>query len=149
MSKPRRTVPATELRVHLGEALRALEHEDLVIEKGGVPVAVLTTYAAASGPATAESLYDRAVSKRAEPGGLERMELALSAGWVGIDADEWIERVYRERDEGVGLSRYYSLDEEGDLHADERDVSGGQRRVYRRPVPATRVADEPDTTYRA
>ena len=41
MGKPRRTLPATELRVHLGEALRALEAEDLVIEKGGVPVALL------------------------------------------------------------------------------------------------------------
>ena len=42
--KEKRRLPATELRVRLGEALRSLEDGDIVIEKGGVPVAVLSRY---------------------------------------------------------------------------------------------------------
>ena len=42
--KKRTTVSATDLRVNLGAMLRRLEAEDLVVEKGGVPVAVLSRY---------------------------------------------------------------------------------------------------------
>ncbi len=41
MKAKKRVVPATEARVHLGELLRALAREDVIIEKGGVPVAAL------------------------------------------------------------------------------------------------------------
>lgn len=47
--KKRATVSATDLRVRLGEMLRRLEGEDLVIEKGGIPVAVITRYQRGSG----------------------------------------------------------------------------------------------------
>ncbi len=151
MNKPRRILPATELRVHLGEALRALEAEDLVIEKGGVPVAMLIKYrseAEAAAPAAAGE-YERALSHRAEPGSWERMDAAMGSGWAGIEPEEFAANVYRWRAEGA-QPRHFSFDEpEAEDDADERGVPGRQRRLYPRRAPGKRVADGDDSGYSA
>jgi antitoxin (DNA-binding transcriptional repressor) of toxin-antitoxin stability system len=143
MSKPRRTLPATELRVHLGEALRALETEDLVIEKGGVPVALLIKYrseAEAVAPA-ASGEYERALSHRAAPGGWQRMDAVMASGWAGIEPEEFAADVYRWRAEGA-QPRHFSFDEpEREDDADERGVPGRQRRLHPRRPQGKRVAD--------
>jgi antitoxin (DNA-binding transcriptional repressor) of toxin-antitoxin stability system len=144
MKKPRRILPATELRVHLGEALRSLEAEDLVIEKGGVPVALLIKYRAETEepePAR-EAEYERAVAKRAEPGGRERMDAVMASGWAGIEAEELAANVYRWREEGA-TGRFYSLDEPAEAEDDERQVPDRQRHLYPRRAQGKRVA-EPD-----
>jgi antitoxin (DNA-binding transcriptional repressor) of toxin-antitoxin stability system len=152
MSKPRRTMPATEFRVRLGEVLRSLDREDIVIEKGGIPVAVLTAYRppaadTAGRPADAgiESEYDRAVSKRAEPRGWELMDEAMAAGWAGIEPDELVANVYRWREEGQ-TSEFRSWDDRSapmEVAADGGEVPAGQRYMYpRRKRPGqARVAD--------
>jgi len=112
MSKPRRTIPATELRVHLGEALRALEAEELVIEKGGVPVALLIKYRSeteAAGPPAAGE-YERALSHRAEPASWRRMDAVMASGWAGVEAEELVANIYRWRAEGAE-PRHFSFDE--------------------------------------
>ncbi|MDE3096454.1 MAG: hypothetical protein KGK07_10720 [Chloroflexota bacterium] len=146
--RKRKGIPATEVRVHLGEALKAVEEEDLVIEKGGVPVAILTKYVPAGEASMAVATeYERAVSKRAEPGGIERMTAAMARGWAAIDADEFIEDVYRAREEGAS-NREVTLDgDEGE--ADEGELPDRHGRVYRRPpAPDLRVADGPGPEYR-
>ena len=117
VARRRRTLPATELRVHLGAALRALAEEDIVIEKGGVPVALLTAYRPAAAEAGgAETAYTRSLSRAAEPGGWERMDAAMAAGWTGIEPEELVANVYRWRAEG-GMTPLRSLaatDDEAD-----------------------------------
>ncbi len=143
MSKPRRTLPATELRVHLGEALRALENEDIVVEKGGVPVALLIKYRSESESAApaAPGEYERALSHRAEPDGWQRMDAVMASGWAGIEPEEFVANVYRWRAEGA-QPRHFSFDEpEGKAEADERRVPGRQRRLHPRRPPGKRVAD--------
>ena len=149
MSKRRRTLAATELRVHLGEALRALETEDLVIEKGGVPVALLISYRSETVEVAPEpaGAYERAVSKRAEPGGLERMESVMGSGWAGIEAEEFVANVYRWREAGAS-ARHFSFDEPLE-DTGEREVSGGQRRVHPRRTEGKRVADSDGPGYTA
>ena len=152
MSKPRRILPATELRVHLGEALRSLEAEDLVIEKGGVPVALLIKYRAETPAAQApaaeaggiEAEYQRSLSRRAEPGGWERMDAVMASGWAGIEAEELVANVYRWREEGA-TSRHFTFDEEGgtEEQGDEGEIPAGQRRLHSRRAQGQRVA-EPD-----
>jgi len=146
MNKPRRTLPATELRVHLGEALRSLEAEDLVIEKGGVPVALLIKYRAETAEAAPEpglqAEYARSVSRRAEPGGWERMDAVMASGWAGIEAEELVANVYRWREEGAS-ARHFSFDEPEEADGDEREVPGRQRRLHSRRSEGQRVA-EPD-----
>ena len=151
MSKPRRTVPATELRVHLGEALKALEDEDIVVEKGGVPVALLTRYrreVAHMEPGT-ETQYERALSKRAEPGGWERTLVAMERGWAGINEDEMIANIYRWRELGATQRRYgldddFASDDKVDEGLDDGSgaISSRQRYLQQGPTPRTYVADE-------
>ena len=150
MSKPRRTLPATELRVHLGEALRALESEDLVIEKGGVPVALLVKYRSETEAAEAAlpGEYERALSKRAEPAGWQRMETVMASGWAGIEAEELVANIYRWREQGAE-PRHFSFDEQLEEDADARDVPGRQRRLHPRRPQGQRVADGDDQGYTA
>jgi antitoxin (DNA-binding transcriptional repressor) of toxin-antitoxin stability system len=154
MSKPRRTMPATEVRVRLGEVLRCLASEDIVIEKGGIPVAVLTAYQAPAvetagrRPAAGgiEDEYERAVSRRAEPRGWERMDKAMAAGWAGIGPDELAANVYRWREEGqtsedpVWDAEYLATQEA----ADGGEVPAGQQHLYsrRRRSGEKRVAED-------
>lgn len=149
MVRKRKGIPATEVRVHLGEALKAVEEEDLVIEKGGVPVAILTKYVPAGEASMAVATeYERAVSKRAEPGGIERMTAAMARGWAAIDADEFIEGVYRAREEGAS-ARDVTLDDDDEGGADDGELPDRHGRVYRRPpAPGLRVADGPGPEYR-
>ncbi len=149
MTKRRRILAATELRVHLGEALRALETEDLVIEKGGVPVALLIKYRAETEPAEppVPGEYERALSKGAEPGGRERMESVMGSGWAGIEAEEIVANVYRWREEGA-TPRHFSFDEPLE-ERDEREVPGGQRRLHPRRTEGKRVADSDGPGYSA
>jgi len=101
--KGRRAIPATELRVHLGEALRALDQEDIVVEKGGVPVAVITRYEGVTdmAAAAAGTAWSKAVVKPAEAGGWARAEAAMERGWSGISAEDLVESVRRARAEGT------------------------------------------------
>lgn len=142
MSKPRRIVPATELRIHLGEALKGLEDEDIVIVKGGVPVAMLTRYGKerAAMIETIETQYERALSKRAEPGGWARSAGAMERGWVGINEEELIANIYRWREEGATSKRYSGDDEE--LTDGSGTIFGRQRHLQQGPAPGTYVADE-------
>ena len=145
MSKPRRNVPATELRVRLGEALKALEDEDIVVEKGGVPVALLTRYGkeVASMGVETETLYERALSKRAEAGGWERTLSAMERGWAGIDEDEMTANIYRWRVEGTTRTRYEldeTDDDEDQTHAGE--ILDRQRRMHPGYGQGTLIADE-------
>ena len=99
---------ATDLRVNLGAALRSLDDGDIVIEKGGVPVAVLSRYGARvvrSKDNEAErsaASYAGAVSKAADrsPEALAKALAAMEAGWAGIDADEAIDKIHRWREGG-------------------------------------------------
>lgn len=145
MSKPRRTVPATELRVRLGEALKALEDEDIVVEKGGVPVALLTRYGkeVAGMGAEIETLYERALSKRAEPGGWDRTLSAMERGWAGINDDEMTANIYRWREEGTTRTRY-ELDEtlEGEDQPHAGEILDRQRRMHQGYGQGALIADE-------
>ncbi|HYM14697.1 MAG TPA: hypothetical protein VEZ14_03995 [Dehalococcoidia bacterium] len=145
----RRTVPATELRVHLGAALRALADEDLVIEKGGIPVALLTRYSPAVVSATElETEYARSLSKVAGPGGWERMSAAMAAGWAGVSAEEMVANLYRWRAEG-GVSPRPSLDDdEAGEDDDDGEVPAGQRYLYQRRPKTQRVAEGPRPEYK-
>ncbi|HXK32601.1 MAG TPA: hypothetical protein VNM91_01125 [Dehalococcoidia bacterium] len=139
---------ATDLRVHLGEALRRLEHEDIVIETGGVPVALLTRYVPdGERKRSLDEEYARAVSKPVEPGGREKMLAAIAQGWPeGFDADEVIKNIYRWRDEGAS-TRYYRFNDEGEPYrVDESEVPARQRRVRRRPAAK---AEAPKRTTRS
>ena len=145
-----RVISATELRVHLGETLRRLEDEEVVIEKGGVPVAVLRRYVPASAGGSAEAEYANAVAKRAEPNGWVRMDASMAAGWSGLDADELVANIYRWRDEGARLSRHYDFDEdEPGANEDDSGVSAGQRHMRGRGPEAKHVADGDGETYQA
>jgi len=138
-------MPATELRVHLGAALRALVREDLVIEKGGVPVAVLTGYRPEEAAAV-EGEYERALSKRAEPRGSERMSAAMAAGWSGIEPEELVANVYRWREKGAP-SRRLSLDAVPEEQPRAGKVPARQRRVHPGRPKGKRVADAPRQRY--
>ena len=144
MERRRRRVPATELRVHLGEALRALEDEDLVIEKGGVPVALLTRYDGViyeiGREARMSRAYTAALTKRGNPEAWPGAFVAMARGWAGIEAEALTERVYAARAAGA-TSVHYTLDEEG---AGDGEVPSGQRRLYWSDGETRRVADAPD-----
>jgi hypothetical protein len=153
--RKRRRIPATELRVHLGEALKALQTEELVIEKGGVPVAVVRLY---EGPSEEVSEmrteYEKSLSKSAEPNGMAKTFAAIERGWVGIEANEFIANVERWREAGA-TRRRFSLDDDDAEDTDEGDDDGeapaGQQYLYRfAPSETTqRVADGDGTPYRA
>jgi len=153
MNKPRRILPATELRVHLGEALRSLEAEDLVIEKGGVPVALLIKYRTETPAAEApgiEAEYERSLSRHAEPGGWERMDAAMASGWAGIEAEELVANIYRWREEGA-TGRHFTFDEGSgtEEQGDEGEIPAGQRHLHSRRTQGQRVADPDGPEYSA
>lgn len=144
MSKRRRTIAATDLRVHLGEALKALDEEDIVIEKGGIPVAMLTKYGDAREMSPLRSTeYEMALGKRAEPGTWPEAEAAMASGWAGIEAAELVAEVYRGREAGA-TERHYELES----FSYEREVSGRQRRMHPGPGKTKRVAEKPAPKYR-
>jgi len=94
---------ATDLRVHLGEALRRLDKEDIIIEKGGVPVAVLKRYTPDERRPSAGSVYDayeRTLSKKADSSAWPRAFAAMRKGWAGVDVDKLIADIHRWREEG-------------------------------------------------
>jgi antitoxin (DNA-binding transcriptional repressor) of toxin-antitoxin stability system len=91
---------ATELRIHLGAALRSLDKGDIVIEKGGIPVAVLTRYRRGETPSEREQAYERALAKRGDPAAWPRAFQAMSEGWSGLDAEELKANIRRWRIEG-------------------------------------------------
>ncbi len=132
-------MPATELRVHLGEALKALETEDLLIEKGGVPVALLSSYQGQAEQEVDEMRpeYERSLSKRAEPNGIARTLAAMERGWVGIDADELSANIERWREAGARTTRPALDDEDEDEGPDGGEVSSGQQHLYRFAPPET------------
>ena len=139
---------ATELRVHLGDALKSLEDEDIVVEKGGVPIAMLVKYGREAKVMTeTASSYERALAKRAEAGGWERTLGAIERGWAGINEEELIESIYRWRQEG-GTRRRYGLDDDdagdgvGEGRDDGREIPLGQRHLQQSPAPGRYIADE-------
>lgn len=154
----RRRMRATELRVHLGEALRTLADGEIVIEKDGFPVAVLSQYRL-DRPARREDQmnarnteYARTVGRPAAPNSRARLESVLGSGWAGINAGELVANIYRWRAEGP--SRFYSLDDDNDDDAagEEDDDSGlppRQRRLHPGNPKASRVADGDGPRYRA
>jgi hypothetical protein len=149
MSKPRRIIPATELRVHLGDALKALEDEDIVVEKGGVPIALLTRYRREVPAMGTETQYERALSKRAEPGGWEQTLSAMERGWAGINEDEMIANIYRWREQGATQRRYGLDDDSASDDSEDEGVEDGsgtissrQRHLQQGSTPRTYVADE-------
>ena len=189
--KKRATVSATDLRVRLGEMLRRLEDEDLVIEKGGIPVAVLSRYERTGGGQRATSdmrmlaigkekamneaellakiaeIREASAAERASAAkrgdarpAITRVDdtawndamAAIREGW-SIDGDKLIEDIYRWREEGSRLNRYYTLTEDGLITevGDERieELSDRQRHLHRRDQPPRLVADRGDTTYEA
>lgn len=159
---PRATVSATDLRVRLGEMLRRLEHEDLVIEKGGIPVAVLTRYAPEAGPrslepATMKAEYEAALVKRADTTGWETTLDAIRVGWGSeVDASAMARRVYEARDVNARRSRRYDVDPEDESAAtsEGRDdawttAPARLRRLHRPPADAKRVADAGAAPYDA
>lgn len=145
----RATISATELRVHLGETLRRLASEELVIEKGGVPVAVLRRYEPEANELGLEAMYERALARRAEPRGWERMDAAIAAGWAGVDADEIVANIYRRRDEDTQQARHFEFGDEPEEVGDDRDVSPGQRHLRTEHPPTRFVADGNGETYKA
>src|SRR5688572_29999390 len=129
-----RRMAATDLRVNLGAALRSLDDGDIVIEKGGVPVAVLSRYGDRVRGATEvgdAASYTEAISKPADRSAdaLARALAAMDVGWSGLDPDEAIENIYRRRDEGAS-DRHVDLTKEA-MIADAPPA--GQRHLYRHP----------------
>lgn len=141
---------ATDFRVHFGEALQALDAEDVVVEKGGMPVALLIPFRrdadlTGEGGDEMNKAYSAAVSRPAKPNGLASMIAAMERGWAGIAAAEMVESILARR-EAAAKSEHYALDEE----ADDSEVPAGQRYLYSRTVgEVRRVADESDSGYTA
>jgi len=162
MDRPRRRLAATELRVHLGEALKALETEDLVIEKGGVPVAILSRYDGVvynirkgGSDMNKSAAYEAALSRRGNPAALPAALEAMRLGWVGIDSDELVAKIYAWRAAGTS-NRVIDLSEDDDGAEDHREdaeddeVSTGYGLLHQSDeTEARRVADDRDGGYRA
>lgn len=141
MNKRRRIIPATELRVHLGDALKSLEEEDIVVEKGGVPIAMLIKYGREAKVMTETATsYERALAQPAQAGGWARALSAIERGWVGINEEELVENIYRWRQEG-GTSRRYGLDEEEGDDGNSA-IPPGQRHLQQGAAPTKLIADE-------
>jgi hypothetical protein len=140
-------MPATELRVHLGEALRSLDDADIVIEKGGVPVAILTRYTppVVDVDTSVDPAYLAALSKRAEPDGILRAIAAMRKGIPDWDSEKLIADMYAAREAGIKTT-YYTLDDDEELieeGADDDEVPGRQRRLHRSSeAGSSRVAEE-------
>lgn len=155
----RTTVSATDLRVRLGEMLRRLDEEDLVIEKGGTPVAILSRYrpAGADGRGIGTGVsqeYERSLVKTADARGWETTLDAIRAGWKDVDADAMLRRIYEARDENARRARHYTLDieSEEDAASEARDdawtTAPARLRRLHRPAPTEkRVADGGDASY--
>lgn len=86
-------VPASEARVHLGEMLRRVcKGEDIVIEKGGTPVAALIDVADYEEyqrlkAARAREQVPPGVLSKPTPEGIERMKRAFG-GWKDMDIEQ-------------------------------------------------------------
>jgi hypothetical protein len=153
MDRKRRLLAATELRVHLGEALKALETEDLVIEKGGVPVAILSRYDGVvynirkrGSDMNTNAAYEAALARRGNPAALPAALEAMRLGWVGVDSDELVAEIYAAREAGAS-ARVFDFDEGEDEPADD-DVPARQRRLQSRDEQDVRkVAEEPYRGY--
>jgi hypothetical protein len=148
INKRRRTMAATDLRVHLGEALRSLDDADIVIEKGGVPVAILTRYAPpiVDVDTSMDPSYLAALSKRAEPDGILRAISAMRKGIPDWDSEKLIADMYAAREAGTKTT-YYTLDDDGEMVEAESgghdEIPARQRRLHRSPeAGSSRVAEE-------
>ena len=141
---------ATDFRVHFGEVLGSLEDQEVVVEKGGVAVAVLIPFRSdrtrsRGGGDDMNKTYEAAVSRTASANGLASMIAAMERGWTGINAAELVESIYARREAGA-KSEHYTLDEE----ADDSEVPAGQRYLYSRTLgEVRRIADEGDSGYTA
>lgn len=162
-----RAMPATELRIHLGEVLRSLDDGDVIVEKGGVPVAVLRRWQGragrapqaggaaggemdieATGERAASGAYAAALSRRARPDGLARALAAMDRGWAGLDADALRDSVYGAREAGASDRHFTLAAESGAEDEDDGEIPGGQRHLYRRARrPERKVADGPGEGY--
>jgi prevent-host-death family protein len=96
------SVPATELRVHLGSVLRRIRKgEDIVIEKGGTPVAVVIDVTKYEQLREIERqhtpLRPQRVLASPAPDGPERLRRAMKTGWKGIDGEELKKRIRESR----------------------------------------------------
>ncbi len=158
--KDARTISATEARVHFGELLKSLADGDVLIEKGGIPVAVLSAAPrwGSREPGPKEVPMERfpvlmnanagVVAKAPAPNGWARLEAATSAGWVGVDTDAAIADVYRWRDEGG--TRSFSFNDSAETDDDDGPtLPDRQRRVHQRDAQEQRVADGDAPKYRA
>lgn len=135
--------------------LRRLEDEELVVEKGGIPVAILSRYRPEadsrmlSRPVNEE--YERALVKRADPDEWETTMNAIRGGWTGVDAEEMIRNIYAARDVNARLARHYDLDESeatSEVRDDAWSTAPARLRHLHRPAADTkRVADGGDETY--
>jgi hypothetical protein len=144
-----RIMPATQLRVRLGEALRMLDDEDIIVEKGGVPIALLTRYTRRPGEAArgedampvTTTAYAAALLKAGTRGGVARAVAAMERGIPGWDADALIADVRAARAAGTKTTSY-SLTDDDEEDADD-DLPARQRHRYRRPeAESPRVAEE-------
>jgi len=125
MSKAKR-MPATEFRVHLGKVLRNLDRGDVIIEKGGVPVARVTRYAPDVPTRSTDEHRGTGVSRAAVPGAWERfMESSRTGQRAFRDAERMKRDIYRRREEQVTMARYYDLGTGGEHST---DVPPRQRR---------------------
>lgn len=129
--------------------MRRLAFEELVIEKGGIPVAVLSRYTPGSAEVGVEAAYQQALARRAEPRGWERMDAAVAAGWAGLDAEEMVANIYRRREEAARQSRHFDFNVEEPEDDDDSGLPPGQRRLLPRDTPARFVADGDDSKYQA
>ena len=94
--KKERRLPATHVRVHLGEVLRSLEREgDVVIERDGIPVARLVRYEPVD-----RAALPPGVSKAGDPSAWPRAIAAARRGWKDIDGERLIAQIRQWRDEG-------------------------------------------------
>jgi prevent-host-death family protein len=103
MSKTK-TVPATAARIRFGEMLRDVRDSDIVVEKDGIPVAVLVSYEAYSAmrradePGTAGDASRSAAWRRF----LEVKE--RTGGLTDEEAESWSSAINRSR-EGIAYKR--------------------------------------------
>jgi hypothetical protein len=96
--KRRRIMAATDVRVHLGEVLRSLDKHDVIVEKDGMPVAIISRFPESrrrndSGQRESTSRSGVSSSGRIKPS----PKPALSAE----EAERIIADIYRWRDEGA------------------------------------------------
>jgi hypothetical protein len=99
--RPRRNISVEECSAYFDTILNMIEREDIVIEEDGMPVAMLVAFTDESA-ALSEDRYERMVGKRGDPSEWPAMLDAMQQGWAGIDAEQLIQRIYRDRDGQIG-----------------------------------------------